>query len=189
MKKLGPSPKNFLLTGPPRCGKTTLIEKIICQLNKPLRGFFTREIKSKGQRVGFSIITLDGKKRILAHEESNSRVRVSKYGVNIDEVEKVAVPSMIPTNLDEIVVIDEIGKMECFSPLFRGSLVKVLDSKNIVIGSISQKGSPFIQKIKERPDVTLVMVSEKNRDSLLSSLLRAIANRGQVPKPENSLHP
>jgi len=54
-------------------------------------------------------------------------------------------------------------------------LIKVLDSENLVIGSIAQKGGAFIQKIKERADVLLVTVTEKNRDSLAADLL------GQIP--------
>jgi nucleoside-triphosphatase THEP1 len=169
--------KNILFTGPPRCGKSTVIEKIVEQIQRPVVGFFTREIKEKGRRVGFSIITLDGREGVLAHEDSKSPVRVGKYGVNLDELERIAVPAMIPSKPDEIVVIDEIGKMECFSPLFRETLIKTLDSVNPVIGSIAHKGSPFIEKIKGRKDVLLVSVSEKNRDSLAAYLLEQIPAR------------
>ena len=151
-----------------------MIEKMVKQIQGPVIGFFTREIKEKGRRVGFAIITLDGKEGILAHEESKSPRRVGKYGVNIDELDRIAVPSIIPSQPDQIVIIDEIGKMECFSPLFRGTLIKALDSANPVIGSIAQKGNPFIEKIKERKDVRLVTVSQKNRDSLPPYLLEQI---------------
>ena len=32
--------KNILVTGPPRCGKSTLIEKVILRIEKPMTGFF-----------------------------------------------------------------------------------------------------------------------------------------------------
>jgi len=66
------NPKNILLTGPPRCGKSTLIQKLITKIEKPMTGFFTREMREGGRRVGFLIITLDGKQGILAHEGSKS---------------------------------------------------------------------------------------------------------------------
>lgn len=135
-----------------------------------MTGFFTREIKVKGKRVGFSIITLDGQKGVLAHQEIRSRSRVGKYGVNLDDIDHIAVPGMMPTKPHEIVIIDEIGKMECLSPLFRQTLMTILDSEHSVIGSIAQKGDRFIQKIKERDDVALIHVSEKNRDSLANAL-------------------
>jgi len=158
--------KNILLTGPPRCGKSTLIEKVAGKIQKPMTGFITREIREEGKRVGFSIETLDGKEGVLAHEKIKGRYRVGKYGVNLNDIDQIAVPSMLPTRSDRIIVIDEIGKMECFSPLFRQILMKILDSDNPVIGTIAQKGDRFIQKIKERDDILLIHVSEKNRDEL-----------------------
>jgi nucleoside-triphosphatase THEP1 len=53
--------KNILLTGSPRCGKSTLIRKIVQKINIHATGFFWREILEKGRRVGFSITTLDHK--------------------------------------------------------------------------------------------------------------------------------
>ena len=159
--------KNILVTGPPRCGKSTLIERVVDKIQKPMTGFFTREMREQGKRVGFSITTLDGKQGVLAHQEIRSRFRVGKYGVNLEDIGHVAVPSMIPKRPEEIVVIDEIGKMECFSPLFRETLLNVLDSENPVIGSIAIKGDRFIQKVKTREDVVLVHVTEKNRDELV----------------------
>jgi nucleoside-triphosphatase len=53
--------KNILVTGSPRIGKSTLIERIVSGIQRPLTGFFTKEITDRGKRVGFSIDTLDGK--------------------------------------------------------------------------------------------------------------------------------
>jgi nucleoside-triphosphatase THEP1 len=158
---------NILVTGPPRCGKSTLIEKVIGRIQKPMTGFFTREMRQGGKRVGFSITTLDGKEGVLAHQDTKSRFRVGKYGVNLEHIDKIAVPSMVPANTEEIVVIDEIGKMECLSSLFRQTLVKVLGSDNSVLGSIALRGDQFIQDIRERADVSLIHITEKNRDELV----------------------
>ena len=163
--------KNLLITGPPRCGKSTLIEAVVSKIDRPLTGFFTREIREKGRRTGFMIVTLEGREGVLAHEKIKGPVRVGKYGVNLDDLDRIAVPAMIPSNPGQIVVIDEIGKMECFSSLFRETLVRTLDSSHKVLGSIALKGDLFIQRIKIRPDVQLLHVSEKNRDDLVDSLI------------------
>jgi nucleoside-triphosphatase THEP1 len=92
---------------------------------------------------------------------------VGKYGVNLEDLDQIAVPSMIPSAPDQIVVIDEIGKMECFSRLFKETLTKVLSSDNLVIGSVAIKGDRFIQSIKKRDDVSLVSITEKTRDAAL----------------------
>ena len=135
-----------------------------------MTGFFTSEIRENGQRVGFSIETLKGEKGILAHINNQGPIRVGKYGVNIKDIDQIAAPSMMPSMPDEIVVIDEIGKMECLSRLFKQTLLDVLNSDHPVIGSIALKGDLFIRKIKERNDVELIQVSEKNRDTLIDLL-------------------
>jgi len=155
------------LTGPPRCGKSTVIERVVSRIGKPIRGFFTRELREGGKRTGFSILTLDGRKGLLAHQDMKARYRVGKYGVNLRDIDEIAVPSMIPKDRDETIVIDEIGKMECLSRSFREALLEVLDSQNPVIGTIALKGDRFIQQIKQRKDVLLMEVTEKNRNELV----------------------
>jgi len=165
---------NILVTGPPGCGKSTVIEKVVSRMEEPVGGFFTREIQEKGRRVGFSITTLDGREGVLAHQNIRSQFRVGKYCVNIKDIDSIAVPAMAPTQKDKIIVIDEIGKMECFSVLFKKTLIQVLDSPNCVIGSVAQKGDHFIQRIKERDDVHLMQVMPQNRDILVDQILDSV---------------
>lgn len=157
--------KNIFVTGKPGCGKSTFIEKVIHRIQEPTTGFFTREIREKGRRVGFSLTTLNGQSGTLAHEKIKSRFRVGKYGVNLADIDHIAVPSIIPDDNRKIVVIDEIGKMECFSALFRATLIKLLDAENKVIGSIALKGDPFVQKLKTRDDVMVIELRPENRES------------------------
>ena len=167
-------PANILVTGPPRSGKSTLIENAIGQIQAPMTGFFTREIRESGRRVGFSIATLDGIIGLLAHRKIESRFRVGPYGVNLQDLDQIAVPAMLPSEPEQLVIIDEIGKMECFSHLFKKTLLEVLALENQVIGSIAIKGDNFIQRIKNRHDVLLISVFESNRDSALELLLEKI---------------
>jgi len=159
--------RNILYTSLPGCGKSTIIEKIVHRIDRPSTGFFTREIRDRGRRVGFSIATLDGKHGVLAHIDIRSRTRVGRYGVNLRDIDAIAVPAMVPENDRTVVVVDEIGKMECFSALFRQILIDVLDAPNSVVGSIALKGDVFIEAVKKRPDMLLITVSEKNRDYLI----------------------
>jgi len=167
--------RNILITGPPGCGKSTVIEKVVNRMEEPVGGFFTREIKESGRRVGFSINTVDGREGILAHQNIRSQFRVGKYGVNIEDIDSLAVSAIIPAQRKQVIVIDEIGKMECFSDLFKKTLIQVLDSPNCVIGSIALKGGSFIQGIKNRDDVTVSSVTPETRDSLVEEILGSIS--------------
>lgn len=159
--------QKILLTGPPGCGKSTLIERLADKIRGPKRGFFTRELRERGRRVGFALAALDGTTGLLAHRDLKSRYRVGKYGVKVEDVERIAVPAITPRRPEEVVVIDEIGKMECFSPLFREAVLKVLESEHRVLGSIARKGDRFIEGLKTRPGVRVVEVTAANREELV----------------------
>jgi len=158
---------NILLTGNPRVGKTTIIKKVVENL-KDVGGFYTEEIRD-GYRKGFRIITLDGKEGILAHMDIKNRYRVGKYGVNIEDLENVAVKSMEKGLDRDIIVIDEIGKMELFSEKFRNTLEKALDTRK-VLGTIMKKSNYFADKVKNRKDVKVLLVEESNRDVLVEEI-------------------
>ena len=83
------SPKNVLLTGPPGCGKTTALRRLIERLaDLRLAGFYTQEVRERGQRVGFEAIGVStGQHAILAHVRSRSRHRVGRYGVEPERLE------------------------------------------------------------------------------------------------------
>lgn len=58
----------LLLTGMPGCGKTTIVQKLVADLSKvqkmsKVQGFFTEEVRNTNrERIGFDIVTLDGKR-------------------------------------------------------------------------------------------------------------------------------
>lgn len=172
MNNLGSGKKNILLTGRPGVGKTTVITEVLRGLKGvSASGFYTREIRPGRTREGFEAITLGGRRAILAHVRSRSRYRVSKYGVELEEFEAAIVPAIEPAPTEaRVIVIDEIGKMECFSARFREAVVRALDSDKVVLGTIGLGGDKFIRTLKEREDVLLLEVTEQNRDALVKDL-------------------
>ncbi len=65
-----------------------------------------------------------------------------------------------------IIILDEIGKMECYSEQFRRMAVSAMDSPNIVIGAITLGGDDFIKNIKSRDDIDIIEVTISNRKAL-----------------------
>lgn len=169
------SKKNIFLTGAPSSGKTTVIKKVIKNLNFPANGFYTEEEKIDGKRVGFLMQTLDGRTGYLAHQDISSDFHVRRYGVSIKNIENMAVPSITIAG-NNIIIIDEIGKMECFSEVFKQAARTALDSSNTVIGTITFGGGDFIQEIKDRENVEITEVTPENRDLLPDLILRKIAD-------------
>ena len=167
--------KNIFLTGAPSSGKTTVIKKIIKKLNHPANGFYTEEERVEGKRVGFLMKTLDGKRGYLAHEDIKSDFHIRRYGVSIENIETIAVPSIAPAK-NNIIILDEIGKMECFSEAFKQAVTVALHSSNIVIGTITFGGDDFILKIKDRGDMEIHEVTTDNRNALPDIIVKKIMN-------------
>jgi len=167
-----PIKKNFLITGLPGVGKTTLVKKLFEEL-KHLHpaGFYTEEIREEGQRKGFELISLNGKRGLLSHKDIKSPYRVGQYKVDIESFENLLneIPFFSPST--HLIVIDEIGKMECLSNPFKNLLKRILDSEKLVIATIALKGSGLIAEIKERDDIKLFEMTRHNRDSLLLEIL------------------
>lgn len=157
--------KNIFLTGAPSSGKTTVIRKVVEGLGVPSKGFFTEEEKVDNRRVGFIMRTLDGGSGYLAHRDIISPYHVRHYGVSIENIELLAAPSLAPAGGD-VIILDEIGKMECFSEVFRNAVLKALNSPNIVVGTVTFGGDEFIAMIKRREDIDISEVTPENRDVL-----------------------
>jgi nucleoside-triphosphatase len=170
--------KNIFITGLPGVGKTTVILKVLDQLPPGISrgGFFTGEMRVSGTRVGFEICSLGGRKEILAHKDLRTRHRVGKYGVDVAGFESLILPLLNSPGI-QLYVIDEIGRMECFSRHFCRKVTALLDSDIPVFGSIALQGREFIQDVKSRTDVEIIEVTLSNRDNLVVSLTKKIQDR------------
>lgn len=134
-------------------------------------GFYTEEIRSGGVREGFRLVTLDGQDAILAHVNIHSPYRVSKYGVDIDSLNRVGVSALNQAAEEcDLVVVDEIGKMELFSADFKETVWRIINSGKRVLGTIMLQTDPWADKIKRQPQVHLVELTRANRHRVLEEL-------------------
>ena len=170
--------KNILITGVPGVGKTTALRQIVNQLAPgTVGGFWSSEIREKGRRVGFAIETLDGQTGILAHTHQERGPRVGKYLVYIPDIEKVAVPSMIAAREKGfLVIIDEIARMELFSSEFSAEVIRCLKAR-CVLGTIQMRKDPFLDSVRNRPDVSLFELTRENRSLVPEQILSALLSQ------------
>ena len=171
---------NVIVTGPPRSGKSTVIKKVIDELRKSglkVGGIMTPQILIRGRRYGFKIVDIyTGGEKILASIDIKSRTKVSKYGVDLGVLESFGVEA-IRRAIDscDIIIIDEIGKMECLSKSFRNIVEMALNSDKAVLATIPMKTrDPFILSVKKRRDVIVFNVLEENKDKLAIKILRLV---------------
>lgn len=163
--------RKVLLTGRPGCGKTTLVKRVVEELAQSAGGFYTEEIRKDRERVGFKIVTLDGKEGVFAHVNFKTQQRVGKYGLYLSPLETIGIEALHEAvRARQLTVIDEIGPMEIRSPIFRDVVNEALDSRAPVLGTITARPFPFTNAIKKRRDVTLIEVRGDNREQLVSEL-------------------
>jgi len=166
---------HILITGLPGVGKTTLIRRITQHLRSyHPAGFYTEEIRVKGVRQGFRILTLDGHEQVLSHVDFPGPHRVSRYGVNVRGFELLLDQLDLRHASSPVVLLDEIGKMECFSTRFKEEVTALLNSSKTVVATIALKGDGFIQGIKQRTDCHLVTVTSSNRNQLVETVAEEI---------------
>ncbi|MDD1677418.1 MAG: nucleoside-triphosphatase [Methanomicrobiales archaeon] len=166
--------KNILITAWPGTGKTTLVLKLAAALasSNPV-GFTTLEVRKDGIRQGFELNGFDGSSRILADIHLKSTFHVGKYGVNVQGFEEYLETIRIGSGT-QIAIIDEIGKMEWFSPRFRSLVNHLLASDVPLIATIAMKGNGDFARIRTREDVRLHTLTRENRDRLGEEILREI---------------
>jgi nucleoside-triphosphatase len=166
--------KHLLLTGPPGIGKTTVIRWLAeCLADRDIAGFYTDEIREAGKRQGFRATTFAGKSTVLAHMSTQSRHRVGRYGVDVAAFEELVLPEL--ARPCDFFLIDEIGKMECFSVHFVAAVRQILDGPSPVVATVALKGGGFIAEAKARPDVHVWGLTRANRDVMPRRLADAIS--------------
>jgi nucleoside-triphosphatase len=173
-------PRAILITGRPGIGKTNLMKKLVVQIKATnVAGFYTEEIREGGARKGFRLRSLSGAEGILAHVSIRGPHTVGRYGVDVEGFEGFL--EEIPFVDADVVVIDEIGKMECLSPRFPSLIRGLMESGKPLIATIAKKGIPFIDEIKRTPGVRLLEVTEANRDTILEEIA-CLAKAGSEQK-------
>jgi len=173
-----------LLTGRPGVGKTTCLLRVLERL--PLRavGFYTREMRGPRGRVGFELLTLDGGAAVLAHVEYPGPPHVGRYGVDIEALERVGVPAIAAAGAGaDLVVVDEIGKMELASERFRSAVLAALEGQVPLLGTILLAPHPWADRLKADPRVLLVPVTVETRDRVVDELVATLPPRRDSPPP------
>lgn len=160
---------NIFLTGNIRIGKSTLLKKILREIQEPIGGFIEEKIVEEDKTLHNMISLYNGNSNnIIAACYNEGR----KPDIFNEVFEKNAV-EILKKSYEErnIIVMDELGFLESKCEAFKCAVKEILDSSKIVIGVLKKCDCEFVNSISNRNDVTLIYVTKENRDDLKEKLL------------------
>ncbi|RLA85252.1 MAG: AAA family ATPase [Deltaproteobacteria bacterium] len=164
----------LLLEGRPGVGKTTVLLKVVKALGSRAGGFITQEVRKGRSRVGFVVRDLDGREALMAHI-SFKGPRVGRYGVSVHAFEEVALSALREAmEKRDLVVIDEIGKMELLSEAFKELVLDILGGGKPVLATLSLARDPFLERVRGMGGVEILRVTLENRDLLPGRILQKL---------------
>lgn len=160
-----------LVTGRPGVGKTSLLLSLLETLPGIKGGFYTREIRTGKERVGFQVTDLTGHYGVLAHVDHPGPPRVGRYGVDLTTFEAIGVQALTRAMHEaDLIVIDEIGKMELYSSRFQKVLFEVLKGSRPLLATIMANPHPVADRIKAHPEVQLHRLTPSNRQQVARAI-------------------
>ena len=138
----------IFVSGMPGVGKTTLCKKIYENLKNKIKivGFLTLEKREKNKRIGFEIFLLHNEKHFTfaSKEKIGSKVYAGYY-LNLEVLENAINEIEREMKNANLLIIDEIGKMEMESNKFKEFVEKILKSEIPLIATLHRA---FISKFK-----------------------------------------
>jgi nucleoside-triphosphatase len=153
-----------LIEGRPGSGKTTVARRVVDLLRDrgaDVAGFTTEEIREGRRRVGFAVESVSGERAVMAHVSLPGPPRVGKYGVDLAAFDQVALPAL--ASRGDVVVIDELGKMELASAAFREAVADVFDADVAVVATVHRFPDPFTDALKRGHEVIEVKAENRGR--------------------------
>ncbi|ELZ18776.1 NTPase [Haloterrigena salina JCM 13891] len=192
---------NALVTGPPRSGKTTALERTVSRLREDgyaVGGLSSPERREAGRRVGFDIVDVaTGERAVMARvdgviqesgasngrdeppESGASAPTVGKYTVDVSAVDRLA-GRALPSAVDgaDRVVIDEIVPMQLESDRLVRETAHALESSTPVLAAIKLDATDgFLSVVKNRSDTERFGVEPDARDALPETLAAWVRSR------------
>ena len=169
-------PHNVFIAGAPGIGKTTLITRLHHDLTPlVIRGFHKEAIYENRTLKGYRLSTFNFDDLILAHMHIEGPDHIAGFGLNLDGFDALVARQLAIHKNVELILLDEIGVMECTSAFFRQKIREVLKSDIPLIATLASVEILDELKIKDSKDYALLSMTLKNRDSLWKTVMLEIS--------------
>jgi len=166
------------ITGLPGAGKTKTLQRVIEMLSGEelkIGGMINDPIMDGRRKVGFAVRDIvSGDSQVFAHIDIESKIMDGKMGVDLPKFESIAVGAIRSAcDTCDVIVIDEVGKVEVESQPFIDAVKFALDVGKPMILTLHKKSrNPLLQDIRRRDDVRILEVTPTNRNLLPHKIIR-----------------
>jgi nucleoside-triphosphatase len=140
----------------------------------PMTGFVTEELREEGRRVGFQGVTFDGRSFPLAHLRTKGSLRIGPYGVDLSGLESVGLDALVAPTPGTLVVLDEIGKMECLSEAFKSRVARLLGDDTPFIATVAAVGVGFVRKVRHTPGARHFTMTRGESQGMAGEISRVV---------------
>lgn len=160
---------HLFLTGFVQVGKSTLIRRLLEKKTLKLGGFKTKWYPEGDSRILVMTPYTDIVSDIT--DDSIAARDIGKDRITYPEVfDTIGKRILEDSTSCDLIVMDELGRLETNSEDFQRAVISVLDGDTPVIGVIQPRQTRFLDSIRARRDVMIIPVSEDNRNELYSLL-------------------
>lgn len=166
------------ITGLPGSGKTCALMRVMEMLKESdliIGGMMDEPVMDGRHIVGYTVRDiLTGESQAFAGPETESKIMIGKIGVDLAKFEEISIKAIRNAcEKCDIIVIDEIGKVEVESPGFVETVKEALDVDKPMILTLHKKSrNPLLQDIRRRDDVRILEVTPTNRNILPYKIIR-----------------
>lgn len=152
---------HLFLTGQKGAGKSTLIRGLLAEETGRLGGFFT--VRHEG---GVYLLPA-AKERTFTPESLLFRCG---HGGDPARFDDLGCAALADTAGCRLLVMDELGPHEEAALRFQAAVFRTLDGSTPILGVLQQAQSQFLDRIARHPRVTVLTVTEENRNTLAAEL-------------------
>lgn len=162
-----------LIIGDRGVGKSTLIHRVLKELNRPLFGFETKKEEQPEDPIrGCPIyIYSAGTPHNQTSENLIGYHRDTDFSSFTAAFDRYAPKLMTNVPDNALIEMDEIGFLEAGSEAFRKAVMHLLDGDNPVIAAVKNRDIPFLNQVRTHPKVRCFYITPENRDSLYEEVL------------------
>lgn len=165
-----------LLIGAPGVGKSTLIRRVLAELNRPVFGFVTKkeDALADGEMGSPIYIYKAGEPHIRTKDNLAGYCKDKRPTAFGETFDRFALHLNAPVPAGDVVVMDEIGTMETSSKDFCSAVLKLLDGDAPVIAAVKNKDKEFLKTVRSHPNAVCFHITEENREALYEEVLAFI---------------